>query len=136
MPARHWARNTGGAAREHLENAATFAFYPNKQITTGEGGMIVTNDEALQSFAAACGTRGAAKTHRGLSHARLGYNYRLSEIQCALGIAQLERVTELLAARERVAALYHKVYVRHFPPDSPAWLQGHQAKLVCIRRAA
>jgi len=43
-----------------------------------------------------------------LSHARLGYNYRLSEIQCALGIAQLERVAELLAARERVAALYHK----------------------------
>jgi len=90
-------------------DAATFAFYPNKQITTGEGGMIVTNDEALAKLCRSMRNQGRGEDSSWLSHARLGYNYRLSEIQCALGIAQLERVTELLAARERVAALYHKV---------------------------
>jgi len=102
-------------------DTATFAFYPNKQITTGEGGMMVTNDEELAKLCRSMRNQGRGEDASWLSHARLGYNYRLSEIQCALGIAQLERVTELLAARERVAALYHKVLARipHLilPPD-------------------
>ncbi len=82
-----------------------FAFYPNKQITTGEGGMIVTDDD---SFASACralrnqGREGMAW----LSHQRLGYNYRLSEINSALGIAQMSRLDEILANRRRVAHHY------------------------------
>src|SRR5688572_23390074 len=85
--------------------AGVFAFYPNKQITTGEGGMIVTDDDA---FAATCralrnqGREGMAW----LAHERLGYNYRLSEINAALGIAQMERLDGMLAERCRVAGLY------------------------------
>jgi perosamine synthetase len=93
-------------------DAATFAFYPNKQITTGEGGMIVTNDDRLAKLCRSMRNQGRGEDSSWLSHARLGYNYRLSEIQCALGIAQLERVTELLAARERVAVLYQKALSR------------------------
>src|ERR1700739_2005968 len=93
-------------------NAATFAFYPNKQITTGEGGMIVTNDEGLAKHCRSLRNQGRDEDASWLSHARLGYNYRLSELQCALGIAQLERATELLEARERAANAYHKALAR------------------------
>jgi perosamine synthetase len=85
--------------------SSVFAFYPNKQITTGEGGMIVTDDD---NFADACralrnqGREGMAW----LAHQRLGYNYRLSEISAALGAAQVERLEEILANRRRVAHLY------------------------------
>jgi perosamine synthetase len=85
--------------------ASVFAFYPNKQITTGEGGMIVTDDDA---FAAACrslrnqGRDGMAW----LAHQRLGYNYRLSEIAAALGVSQCSRLDEILAQRRRVAHAY------------------------------
>ena len=85
--------------------AGVFSFYPNKQITTGEGGMIVTDDD---TFAAACralrnqGREGTAW----LSHERLGYNYRLSELNAALGVAQCSRLEEILAARRRVAHHY------------------------------
>jgi perosamine synthetase len=85
--------------------ASVFGFYPNKQITTGEGGMIVTDDERI---AAACralrnqGREGMAW----LAHQRLGYNYRLSEINAALGVAQMSRLEEILERRRRVAHLY------------------------------
>jgi perosamine synthetase len=85
--------------------AGIFGFYPNKQITTGEGGMIVTNDD---TFAAMCrslrnqGREGMSW----LSHQRLGYNYRLSELNAALGVAQMRRLDEILANRRRVAHLY------------------------------
>lgn len=85
--------------------AGVFAFYPNKQITTGEGGMIVTDDER---FAASCralrnqGREGMAW----LAHQRLGYNYRLSEINAALGVAQVSRIEEILENRRRVAHRY------------------------------
>jgi perosamine synthetase len=94
---------TGGdRAIGSFGRAGVFAFYPNKQITTGEGGMIVTDDDA---FAAAC----RALRNQGregmdwLAHQRLGYNYRLSELHAALGLAQLERLEEILAKRRRVA---------------------------------
>lgn len=85
--------------------ASVFGFYPNKQITTGEGGMIVTDDDV---FAATCralrnqGREGMAW----LAHQRLGYNYRLSEINAALGVAQMQRLDQLLEARNRVAHWY------------------------------
>jgi perosamine synthetase len=85
--------------------AGVFGFYPNKQITTGEGGMIVTDDD---TFAATCralrnqGREGMAW----LSHERLGYNYRLSEVNAALGIVQCQRLEEILAARRKVAHAY------------------------------
>ena len=85
--------------------ASVFGFYPNKQITTGEGGMIVTDDDV---FAATCrslrnqGRDGMAW----LAHQRLGYNYRLSEINAALGVVQVQRLDEILQARRRVAHWY------------------------------
>jgi perosamine synthetase len=85
--------------------AGVFGFYPNKQITTGEGGMIVTDDD---TFAATC----RALRNQGregmswLAHQRLGYNYRLSEINAAMGAVQVDRLEEILDARRRVAQLY------------------------------
>src|SRR5580698_1476111 len=80
--------------------AAVFGFYPNKQITTGEGGMIVTDDD---NFAATCRSlRNQGRDGMSwLAHARLGYNYRLSEINAALGVAQMTRLQEILDNRRR-----------------------------------
>jgi perosamine synthetase len=85
--------------------AAVFGFYPNKQITTGEGGMIVTDDD---NFAATCRSlRNQGRDGMSwLAHARLGYNYRLSEINAALGVAQMTRLQEILDNRRRVAHRY------------------------------
>jgi perosamine synthetase len=109
--------------------AGVFGFYPNKQITTGEGGMVVTDDDRLAAFCRsarnqgradmmgpASGVGGASEgategTSGGsagswLLHERLGYNYRLSEIAAALGIAQMERLDEMLERRRQVASVY------------------------------
>ena len=86
--------------------AATFAFYPNKQMTTGEGGMIVTNDDRLDALCRSMRNQGRDPGAGWLAHARLGYNYRLSDINCALGLAQLSRLPEFLEARRRVAERY------------------------------
>jgi len=86
--------------------ASTFAFYPNKQMTTGEGGMIVTRDDHLADLCRSMRNQGRAAGAGWLAHARLGYNYRLSDINCALGLSQLARLPEFLAARRRVAQRY------------------------------
>ena len=85
-----------------------FAFYPNKQMTTGEGGMIVTNDERTAMVCRSLRNQGRGTERDWLSHLRLGYNYRLSDIHCALGLAQLERIKELLNGRTRTAAFYEQ----------------------------
>jgi perosamine synthetase len=89
-----------------LGEAGVFGFYPNKQVTTGEGGMIVTNDEPIYSLAASMRNQGRGASNAWLAHERLGYNFRLSDINCALGIAQMKRVEEILARRARVAGYY------------------------------
>jgi len=86
--------------------ASTFAFYPNKQMTTGEGGMIVTDDDRLADLCRSMRSQGRDPGAGWLAHARLGYNYRLSDLNCALGLAQLARLPEFLAARRRVAERY------------------------------
>jgi perosamine synthetase len=91
-------------------SAAVFAFYPNKQMTTGEGGMIVTNDRRIAEVCRSERNQGRAENAGWLRHDRLGFNYRLSDLHCALGIAQLERIDELLEARRRVAAAYERVF--------------------------
>ncbi|MAX23542.1 MAG: polysaccharide biosynthesis protein [Phycisphaeraceae bacterium] len=99
--------------------AAVFGFYPNKQITTGEGGMIVTDDDKLADMCISLRNQGrddmslhdpGCNTQAGswLAHSRLGYNYRLSEINCALGISQMERLDEILETRRNVAQMYFK----------------------------
>jgi perosamine synthetase len=83
-----------------------FAFYPNKQMTTGEGGVLISPDARIKERVDSERNQGRAPDMGWLDHDRLGFNYRLSDIACALGIAQLERLDDMLAARARVAALY------------------------------
>jgi perosamine synthetase len=87
-------------------DAAAFAFYPNKQMTTGEGGMLVTNDSEIAAVCRSSRNQGRDDDSSWLRHVRLGYNYRLSDLHAALGLAQLERIDGLLAARARVADQY------------------------------
>lgn len=90
-----------------LGDAAVFAFYPNKQMTTGEGGMIVTNREEWHNLFRSLRNQGRDVFDAWLNHTRLGYNYRLDEMSAALGLAQLRRIEDLLAKRQRVATWYN-----------------------------
>jgi dTDP-4-amino-4,6-dideoxygalactose transaminase len=85
---------------------AVFAFYPNKQITTGEGGVIVTNDNQAAEMMRALRNQGRAPGDTWLQHTYLGYNYRMDEMSAALGAAQMSRLEELLGNRSRVANWY------------------------------
>jgi perosamine synthetase len=135
-------------------NAGVFAFYPNKQMTTGEGGMITTNDMRVAELCRSMRNQGRDADGAWLRHVRLGYNYRLSELQAALGVGQLERIHSLLAARAKVARGYSEllsgepqlqllesapgmqrswfVYVVRFLGDSPAASRDHVRE--CLRQ--
>ncbi len=92
-----------------LGDAGVFAFYPNKQITTGEGGVILTNNKKIYELCRSMANQGRqAKNGKWLEHVRLGYNYRLDEMSCALGISQMKRIKEILAKRQKIAGLYNK----------------------------
>lgn len=83
-----------------------FAFYPNKQITTGEGGVVITSDDHAADFMRALRNQGRAPGDTWLQHTHLGYNYRLDEMSAALGASQMSRLDELISKREQVAAWY------------------------------
>jgi perosamine synthetase len=100
------ARHADGAVVGGRGNPAVFGFYANKQITTGEGGMVTLGDAALKARIDSERNQGRASDMGWLDHDRLGFNYRLSDLACALGLAQLGRLSEMLAARKRVAELY------------------------------
>jgi perosamine synthetase len=87
---------------------AVFGFYANKQLTTGEGGMITLEDGVMKEQIDSERNQGRAPDMGWLDHDRLGFNYRLSDIACALGIAQLARLEQMLAARARVAERYRE----------------------------
>lgn len=89
-----------------LGDYGVFAFYPNKQITTGEGGMVVTDDDNAADFMRSLRNQGRAVGDTWLQHTHLGYNYRLDEMSAAMGITQMQRLDELLSKREQVAAWY------------------------------
>jgi perosamine synthetase len=89
-----------------MSDAGVFAFYPNKQMTTGEGGIVVTNNEKIAKLCYSLRNQGRGIDSQWLNHIRLGYNYRMSDISAALGIAQLERIDEILPRRQQVADLY------------------------------
>jgi perosamine synthetase len=90
-----------------MADGAVFAFYPNKQITTGEGGVIITNDDAVADLCRSYRSQGRAITGLWLHHERLGYNYRLSELHAALGTVQMERIDEIIDKRGKVADSYN-----------------------------
>ena len=108
----------GGQRVGSFGDAGVFAFYPNKQITTGEGGMVVTRREDVARRVAALRNHGRYESGQAgggespessdawFEHMELGFNYRLSEMQCALGVAQMARIDEILARREAVARRY------------------------------
>lgn len=89
-------------------HSAVFAFYANKQLATGEGGMVVTGDEAVADRIASERNQGRAPDMGWLDHDRLGFNYRMSELQAALGVAQLGRLDQMLADRATVAGWYRE----------------------------
>jgi perosamine synthetase len=94
-------------------HAAVFAFYPNKQITTGEGGMVVTHDASLANRIRALRNQGRYPSDDWFQHTELGYNYRISEINCVLGLRQLQRIESILQQRERVARAYNQHLANH-----------------------
>ncbi len=90
-----------------LADAGVFGFYPNKQITTGEGGMITTNDDGLAALCRSMRNQGR-DTMSWLAHDRLGYNYRLPDLNCAIGVVQMRRIEEILGRRAGVAEWYRQ----------------------------
>ena len=99
--AEYWGRRVGT-----FGDAAVFAFYPNKQITTGEGGMVAVRDAAVAASIRALRNQGRRPGDDWLEHSELGYNYRISEINCALGLAQLRRIDSILERRREIAKEY------------------------------
>jgi perosamine synthetase len=106
--AEHQGRKVGA-----IGDAGVFAFYPNKQITTGEGGVIVTHDPQVEALAKVLRNQGRDPSADWLEHVELGYNYRLPEISCALGLEQLKRLDFILKERETVARRYGEKLAGH-----------------------
>ena len=98
-----------GAPLGSQGTSCVFAFYPNKQITTGEGGMVITHSEEEWHLIRSLRNQGRPEPGGWLEHVRLGYNYRLSDIAAALGIGQIERLDEILALRGQAATRYEEL---------------------------
>lgn len=96
----------GGRRAGSFADCAVFGFYPNKQMTTGEGGMLVTNRPDLARMARSLRNQGRDDEDAFLIHHRLGFNYRISDINCALGISQLKKLPEMIKRRAQVAQWY------------------------------
>jgi perosamine synthetase len=88
-------------------DAATFSFFGNKTITTGEGGMVLFRDEKILQHATVLRDHGMSKTKR-YWHEFVGYNYRLTNVQAAIGVAQMERLVEFVAAKRKIASIYNQ----------------------------
>lgn len=97
-----------GRPAGRLGDYGVFAFYPNKQMTVGEGGVIVTDDDEAAAIMRSLRNQGRAPGDTWLQHTHLGYNYRLDEMSAALGRVQLSRLDELLDKREQVAQWYEE----------------------------
>jgi perosamine synthetase len=109
-------------------NLATFAFYANKQLTTGEGGMIVPTGGDVAARLRSERNQGRAAEMGWLDHGGLGFNYRLSDLAAALGVAQLEKLDTLLASRARVASLYEEGFAGIEGVRTPTGGRGEEAR--------
>jgi perosamine synthetase len=109
-------------------NIATFAFYANKQLTTGEGGMVVPGDAAIAARLRSERNQGRAADMGWLDHGGLGFNYRLSDVAAALGVAQIEKLDAMLAGRARVAALYEQGLAQIDGVRTPAASRGSELR--------
>jgi len=118
-------------------HAAAFAFYPNKQMTTGEGGVVVTNDARLAALCRSLRNQGRGEAGAWLAHERLGYNFRLCDILCALGISQLARLDEFVAKRSAVAERYNRLLADLPEVVTPApYADGRMSWFVYVIRLA
>jgi len=111
-----------------LGDYGVFGFYPNKQITTGEGGVIVTNNDQAASIMLALRNQGRAPGDTWLEHSHLGYNYRLDEMSAALGRVQLARLDEILAKRTQVAAWYEN-RLFEIPEVETPWVEKSTSRM-------
>lgn len=105
---------------------AVYGFYANKQLTTAEGGVVLTDDDRLADLLKSLSNQGRSDDGAWLVHSRLGFNYRLSDVHAAIGVAQLERLSDMLAARARVAGWYQE-RVRAMSGVSPMY-EGPQQR--------
>jgi perosamine synthetase len=122
----------GAAYKGHpagtLGDYGVFGFYPNKQITTGEGGMVITDDEEAATLMRALRNQGRAPGDTWLQHTHLGYNYRLDEMSAALGVAQMQRLDELISKRNQVAEWYNQRLVE-IPGIEPPTIAKYTSKV-------
>ncbi len=88
--------------------SAVFAFYPNKQMTTGEGGVIVTDSEQVNKLARSYRNQGRGEVEEWLDHVRIGYNFRMDEMSAAMGYVQMKRLPSMIKERQRIAETYNK----------------------------
>jgi perosamine synthetase len=107
-----------------LGDYGVFAFYPNKQITTGEGGMIITDDTGAANFMRALRNQGRAPGDTWLQHTYLGYNYRLDELSAVIGRLQMDRLEELLNKRQKVAEWYNE-RIMEIPATEIPYISPH-----------
>lgn len=111
-----------GSKAGTLGDAGVFAFYPNKQITTGEGGAVVTNSPVLAEAVRSLANQGRQPSTQWFQHTHAGHSYRLSEINCALGLQQLSRIEEIVKQREELARCY-QYHLRN--QDQVKFFGGH-----------
>lgn len=132
----------GGRKAGTFGISSVFAFYPNKQITTGEGGIICTNSKKDARLYASLRNQGRDDSGEWLNHVRIGYNYRLNEISCAIGIEQLKKLKFILARRQSLAGEYTKrlkgtggLIVPHIAPEAKSswWVYYLRVKEVIKR---
>jgi perosamine synthetase len=109
-----------------LGDVGVFAFYPNKQITTGEGGAVVTNNSELATKIRKLRNQGRDDSDEWFQHSELGYNYRISDINCALGIEQLNRIDSILTRRETIAREYSQRLAQHPNLELPPLILPHR----------
>ena len=115
---------------------ATWAFYPNKQVTTGEGGAVTTGSAEQHEQLVSLRNQGRLETSSWLQHGRLGFNYRLDDISAALGIGQIERLDRILEARARGRRALHASCSRARPGDAAARRRRSHPLVVRLRREA
>ena len=104
-----------------LADIGVFAFYPNKQITTGEGGMLVSNDEALHHQFELLRNHGRSMNGDLYDQISFGWNFRMSDINAALGLSQLKRLKQIVTRRQEIASYYHKILIQTNDIMCPEW---------------
>lgn len=123
VDARYWGKKVGT-----FGESAVFAFYPNKQMTTGEGGMVVTNSKRIYRLCCSLRNQGRKPNMQWLDHERLGYNYRMDEMSAALGLVQLRKLDKSIKERQKIARWYEKHLAEHhdlIQPPVTAWGNTH-----------